>query len=330
MSEPETTRIDVPAHAKLNLGLRLMGRRADGLHLLESIFAPIELCDDVRVELVPGPHQIELRVSEAEEGGLPAELGGVTAGPDNLAFRGAAAFCEAYPLDRGIRIRLVKRIPAAAGMGGGSSDAAAVLRGLSVLAGEPLSDAQLAQIAVSLGADVPFFLQPQLAYVSGIGEVIAPLDAGPRGALLVANAGVALNTGAVFRTADALGSALTEPRAGSTMRAFLRLCREIEDPGEDSAAIRAAWSDLLVNDLEPAACQLCPPIGSLLDSIRAAGALGAAMTGSGATVFGVFDSEASAEAAAEGLRTSSSLRPSGRGGAESAEGAVWARVSRFG
>ena len=242
-----------------------------------------------------------------------------------------------------IRIRLEKGIPAAAGLGGGSSDAAAVLRGLAGLVeggAVPVSKA-LSEAALGLGADVPFFLDPRPSLVTGIGEVITPLDGLPSADLVIANPGISLDTAEVYRTADALGSALTEPRPGSTMRAFSRLSRENGDPREGFASHsptsqasdsgvpdfefetesrpRELWSELLINDLEPAARRLCPQVGRLLSAMREAGAIGAGMTGSGATVFGVFESNVAAVAAADWLRRTPA--------AES--GPVWIQVSRL-
>ena len=310
--------------AKLNLGLRLMGVREDGFHLLESVFAPIELWDELEIEFLPGSHQIELELATSAGESLPAALGAVSAGPDNLAFRAAEAFCRALALEVRIRIRLVKMIPAAAGLGGGSSDAAAVLNGLSTLVGEPVDAATLEGLARGLGADVPFFLDPKTSHVTGIGEIIVPLDELPSCELVLANPGISLATAEVYRATDALGSALTEPKPGSTMRAFSRLCRENGDPGDESVysiGTRAQdlWGDLLVNDLEPAARRLCPPVGRLLGAMREAGAIGASMTGSGATVFGVFESSEVAREAADWLRESSVW------GAEQS----WIRVSRL-
>ncbi|MBW1886362.1 MAG: 4-(cytidine 5'-diphospho)-2-C-methyl-D-erythritol kinase [Deltaproteobacteria bacterium] len=312
--------------AKLNLGLRLMGLREDGYHLLESVFAPIELWDELEIELLAGSHQIELEVASAAGDTLPAALGAVSAGRDNLAFRAAEAFCRALAIEARIRIRLVKIIPAAAGLGGGSSDAAAVLNGLSTLVGEPVDAATLEGLARGLGADVPFFLDPRASYVTGIGEIIAPLDELPSCELVVANPGISLATAEVYRATDALGSALTEPRPGSTMRAFSRLCRGNGDPGEESAhsnpmgpRAHDLWGDLLVNDLEPAARRLCPPVGRLLGAMREAGAIAASMTGSGATVFGVFESSEVAREAADWLR----------GSLARAADQSWIRVSRL-
>jgi 4-diphosphocytidyl-2-C-methyl-D-erythritol kinase len=324
--------IELQTPAKLNLGLRLMGVREDGYHLLESVFAPIELFDRLEIEILPGPAQIELEVTTAEGSGLSPALSRVTSGPENLACRAAAAFCAARGLEAHIRIRLDKAIPAAAGMGGGSSDAAAVLNGLSALTGQGLDAKALGGLALELGADVPFFLDPRPSLVAGIGEIITPIDGLPSSELVIANPGISLDTAEVYRAADALGSALTGPRPGSTMRAFSRLCGENGDPRDGSSPVDAAqssgkarhraselWGALLINDLEPAARRLCPPVGRLLASIREAGAVGAGMTGSGATVFGVFESNGQAQEAADRLRRTEISRVD----------PAWIRVSRL-
>ena len=297
------------APAKINLGLRLLDVRDDGYHELESVFAPIEIWDDLELEISPGDLRIDLEVEAGSREELPAALADVTAGPDNLVVRAAAAFCKETGLEAQIRLRLRKRIPAGAGLGGGSSDAAAVLRGLASVFDRELTDETLHGLALSLGADVPFFLNPAPAFVSGIGEKIErlaglqPLD------LVVVNPGISLATAEVYRAADALRSALTESEPGSTMRAISRLCGETGD-------LTHALGDLLINDLEPAARRLCPPVARLLGRLREAGAIGVSMSGSGATVFGVFESGGRASRAAEVLRISES-------------GESWIRVTRI-
>ena len=278
---PGPRSVSLHAPAKLNLGLRLVGLREDGYHLLESVFCPIDVWDEIDIELLPGAPRIELEVVQASAASLPSALSRVSAGPDNLVFRAAEAFCRARRFDARIRIRLEKGIPAAAGLGGGSSDAAAVLNGLATLAGEaaPPRGPGLDELALELGADVPFFLNPQLAHVSGIGEVIRPLQGLVPTPVVVINPGISLDTAEVYRAADALGSALTGLGPGSTMRAFSRLCGEKEDPRDDeTASDRTApsdrWRALLVNDLQPAALRLCPPIGRWLSAMRQAGAMG--------------------------------------------------------
>lgn len=323
----ENDRIALRTPAKVNLGLRLVGRREDGYHLLESLFAPIDLHDEVEVELGgSGSEGVHLELAPIPADRMPPALAAVTAGPDNLVVRAAVAFLRAASLTRSVEIRLDKRIPAGAGLGGGSSDAAAVLRALNALVDRPLPAAELARVALGLGADVPFFLAPIPSFVSGIGECIEPLEGLPGLDLVVANPGISLATAEVYRAADALGSALTRPGAGSTMRAFSRL-RAASDPsgsvprvsGIGPRSLQPSIRDLLVNDLEPAARRLCPPITRLAQRLAEMGAMAVSLSGSGATVFGVFASADAARRAADRLREA---------GAEIG-GVVWVRATRI-
>ncbi len=296
-TRPETRTLRAPA--KINLGLRLLDVRDDGYHTLESVFAPIEIWDELEIELSPGERRIVLEMEPPVPDELPVALSAVTAGPDNLVVRAAVAFCKQTGLEGRIRLRLRKQIPASAGLGGGSSDAAAVLLGLASLFDGELAHGTLHSLALSLGADVPFFLSPCPALVSGIGEKIESLAGLPPLDLVVANPGISLATAEVYRVADALRSALTEPKSGSTMRAISRLRGETGD-------LAPALGDLLINDLEPAARRLCPPVARLMKRLREVGAIGVSMSGSGATVFGVFESGDRAGRAAEMLRASES------------------------
>lgn len=313
-----TQRTELRAPAKINLGLRLVGRRADGYHLLESLFAPIAIYDSISLELEPGPANVELTVEIPKEAELPAQLSDVAAGPDNLVSRAAKAFSEATGLTAGIRIHLTKRIPAGAGLGGGSSDAAAILRGLQALAPAPLGSEALHRVALELGADVPFFLSPRPALVTGIGERIEPVEGLPPLSLVVANSGNSLATAEVYRATDALPSALTEPSNGSTMRAISRLAG-------DRADLAPALGELLINDLEPAARRLCPPVARLSNQLRSAGAVAVSMSGSGATVFGVFDSQSKAEEGAK--RLAARVREDQGTNARASRNECWIRVT---
>ena len=152
------------APAKLNLFLKIVGRRPDGYHLLVTLFQTIALADRVEVELVPGGG-IELETTGIDVG-VPAER--------NLAWRAAAALLAAAGGSRGCVVRLRKVVPHGTGLGGGSSDAAAVLRGLNRLLGGPIDDAGLAGIAARLGADVPFLLQGGTAIGRGVGRSSSP------------------------------------------------------------------------------------------------------------------------------------------------------------
>ena len=286
-------RIRTPA--KVNLGLALVGTRSDGYHLLESVFAPIALWDEVELEVRSGAGEIALVCGPPLDPELPEAVREVPTGPENLVWRAARLFCERSGFGASIRIGLRKGIPAGAGLGGGSSDAAAVLLGLAELAGRSIDTGELAKWALALGADVPFFLSPGTALVTGIGERIERLTAVPELALVLVNPGKTLATADVYRMADTLAGALTKNRSGSTMRAFSGLTQTHRD-------LAPALQDLLINDLEPAARQLCPPIARIADRLDRVGAIAVSMTGSGATVLGVFRSEAEAGEAEKRLR----------------------------
>jgi 4-diphosphocytidyl-2-C-methyl-D-erythritol kinase len=265
------------APAKINLGLRVLRRRADGYHELESLFLPLDLADEVRVSTAPAPRpSVRLHLA-------PSALS-VPDGGENLASRAALAFLEAAGLACRVDVELAKHTPVAAGLGGGSSDAGAVLRGLAARFPEALDPEALASLALELGADVPFFLDPRPAWVRGVGERVEPVDGVPSLALLLANPGVGLATAEVYRAFDALHPGW-QPRAAPGPASELRA---------GGAELLARWVE---NDLEAAALRLCPAIGRLQQRLRELGALAVGMSGSGATLFGVFEDARSARAA---------------------------------
>ncbi len=263
------------APAKLNLCLYLGGVRDDGLHELCSVFAPLSLTDRLTVGAADGDQD------EVVCPGVPA--------PD-LTARALGALRAAGWSRPPLRIEVEKRIPVAAGLGGGSADAAAVLR----LAADDLPGAELARIAAGLGADVPSQIDPRFSLVGGAGELVAPLPEPEPFALVLLPDREGLSTPAVFAAADRLGL----PRDGA----------EIDERRAALAAAFAAAGDvrarraLLVNDLAAAAISLRPAIAAALQALEAAGAELARMTGSGPTSFGLFDSTAAAERAAAELR----------------------------
>ena len=292
----------VEAPAKINAGLRVVGRRSDGRHELQSLFLPLDLADDIELEIRPGHAAPVLELS--------GEITGAPADTSNLAARAASAFLAAAALERAVRIRLIKRIPVAAGLGGGSSDAGAVLRVLNSAFPDALAPAALTALAAELGADVPFFLDPRPAEVEGVGERIRPVPAGEL-ALLLANPGVPLATERVFRAYDALAAG--EAPAPAPPAALLLAGRpEDADPAD--------LARLLHNDLEPAATRLCPPIAWLRAQLAGAGALAVGMSGSGPTLFAIFESAARAQEALAGTEFPS--RPS-----SGPLSGVWARVA---
>jgi len=268
--------LQLAAPAKINLYLHVTGRRADGYHLLDSLVAFARLAD--AIELAPS-RSFELSVDGpfAAASGPPEE---------NLALQAARALATAANVDIGARIRLTKKIPAAAGLGGGSADAAAVLSGLMRLWDIPRGAVDPISIGLGIGADVPACLASRPVFVGGIGEEIAEAPALPAAGLLLANPGVALSTPAVFAG-----------RRGG----FSAAARFAAAPS--SVAELAAILDARSNDLTEAACRLAPVIDDMLSAIAAApGCRLARMSGSGATCFGLFDDEAAAAAALPPVR----------------------------
>jgi 4-diphosphocytidyl-2-C-methyl-D-erythritol kinase len=256
------------APAKLNLCLYLGRPREDGLHELCSLFEPLLLAD-----------LIEVTEAEADEVICPGVDG------DNLAARALAALRARGWKRPPLRIEIEKRVPVAAGLGGGSADAAAVLR----LARGEIAD--LPGLAAELGADVPSQLIPSLALVRGAGERVEPLPApAPHAAVLLPDGG-GLSTAEVFAEADRLGLG----RGAGELEELAARLREVAGAG----ASPLSYPDLLVNDLEPAARSLRPGIGDALAELREAGAPVALLSGSGPTAVGLFADLGAARAAAE-------------------------------
>ena len=265
------------APAKLNLGLRVVGRRSDGYHLLESLFVPLELADRLRIEVEPAAQTSILVALVGRAGDLPA-------GDDNLVARAARAFLDAAGLAARVAVTLDKQIPVGAGLGGGSSDAAAVLGALADNFANMISNLTLAALAVRLGADVPFFLDPRPAWVTGIGEQIEAVPEFPPLDLLLVTPAPPLATADVFRAFDA---ALTPPSPSRRM------------PALRSGSGWFPSAALLANDLEPIAARLRPGIERVRSELERLGARAVAMSGSGPTMFGLFRDVAQAQAASK-------------------------------
>ena len=257
------------AYAKLNLVLHVGPPREDGLHPVCSIVASIDLADEV--------------VAEPKESGTDSvECEGVPR--DNLAARALAEFRSRAGGDLPpLQITIRKRVPVAAGLGGGSADAAATLRIANRLAGEPLGPDELLRLAADLGSDVPSQLDPRHALVQGTGERIEPVTLPPLAAVLIPDAD-GLSTAAVYAELDRLG--------GTREELHPEPVRELAT-GDIAAALH--------NDLQPAALSLRPDLEPRLDALRGAGALGAAVSGSGPTCFGLFPDRPAAERAASEL-----------------------------
>jgi 4-diphosphocytidyl-2-C-methyl-D-erythritol kinase len=260
------------AYAKLNLVLHVGPPRDDGLHPICSLMASIDLAD----ELTATPRQSG--ADHVDAPGVPGE---------NLAARALAEFRsraggELPPLE----LRIDKHIPVAAGLGGGSADAAAALRIANELAGGPLSAEELIRLAADLGSDVPSQLDPRHALVEGVGERIEPLELPALVAVLVPDP-EGLSTATVYAELDRLGGT----RANLDPEPLKRLAAA----GPEELAAR------LENDLQQAALSLRPDLSARLDSLRSARALGAAVSGSGPTCFGLFADRRAAEEAAASI-----------------------------
>ncbi|MSO84818.1 MAG: 4-(cytidine 5'-diphospho)-2-C-methyl-D-erythritol kinase [Rhodospirillales bacterium] len=275
MARPPAAAADSPvrvaAPAKVNLYLHVVGRRPDGYHLLDSLVAFAGIGDTLEVRAAPD-------ISLAIEGPFANRI---PKGEDNLVLRAARALAQATGAG-GAAIRLVKRLPPAAGIGGGSADAAATLRALIRLWDARLDPRALARLALGLGADVPVCLAGQTAFVGGIGEDLAFAPALPSAAIVLANPGTPVPTAEVFRR-----------RAG----AFSEPARFSETPR--TAAELAALLATRGNDLEEPARAICPAIGDALTALaRQPGALIARMSGSGGTCFALFGQPGAATEAA--------------------------------
>jgi 4-diphosphocytidyl-2-C-methyl-D-erythritol kinase len=233
---------------------------------------PIALTDSLAARISPGNSGIDLTV----------EGGEVPCGGENLAYRAAEAFLTRYDVATRIELRLIKRIPSGAGLGGGSSDAAAVLRLLDHLLELAVGEESLRALGLELGADVPFFVSGRPARVSGIGEISSRLPAWPTDPVVVAFRGPGLATSEVYRRFDA---SLTSPQTASTIPDF---------PRSPSSRRR--------NDLELAASQIDPGIERLKEALCARGAYEVGMSGSGSAVFGFFSDRDDALACAEQMR----------------------------
>lgn len=261
----------VRAPAKLNLCLYVGPRRDDGLHEIRSLFEPLELAD-------------ELRISEADADEVICD--GIE-GPD-LTATALAALREHGWNGPPLRIEVTKQVPVAAGLGGGSADAAAVLR---LAMGEVEG---LRSIAAGIGADVPSQLQPRPCLVAGAGEVIEPAPPPGEHAVVLIPQAEGLATAAVYAEADRLGS----PRGDAELEAIRRRLRDAVDEGGSPLDYR----EHLVNDLQAAAISLRPEIEDALRALEEAGAAHAMVTGSGPTAFGLYPTADQAATAAAELR----------------------------
>ncbi|PID39796.1 MAG: 4-(cytidine 5'-diphospho)-2-C-methyl-D-erythritol kinase [Proteobacteria bacterium] len=272
------------APAKINLALHVLGRRDDGYHELDSLFFRLKWGDRLRVRLWPARQpEVVCRCPQQPE----------LAGADNLAARAALSWLSARQISARVEIELEKAVWTAAGLGGGSSDAAAVLRGLEACLGQGAGPGpMLPELALALGADVPFFLDPRPSRVRGIGEQLTPLEGrGPeRVDVTLVNPNRPLSTPEVFRALGLKRGARLDRSAPPALP--LALPSTIE-----------SLAALVHNDLKRPATVLCPEIVAMCQALDEAGAIGSGLSGSGPTVFGLFPTPLDAAQAAETCST---------------------------
>jgi 4-diphosphocytidyl-2-C-methyl-D-erythritol kinase len=268
---------------KVNLLLNILGRRPDGFHELETILQPVPLCDELSFQKTSGG--VELTCSNPA---LPA-------GPENLVHRAATAFFAVGGIKAGVRIHLEKRIPMAAGLGGGSGNAANTLAGLNELFGRPLNDARLHELAAKLGSDVPFFLQDKPALGTGRGEQVQSLEpfVALRGAaILLIHPGFGISTPWAYQQLAKFPQALNG-RAGRAAE-LVRLLNTTD--------LQAAGRTFY-NSLEAPALHKHPILALFQEFLREHGAAAALMSGSGSTTFALTQSMDAAEALREKFLT---------------------------
>lgn len=271
--------IRLKAMAKINLGLDVVRRREDGYHEVRMIMQTVNLYD-----------KLVITVSEEPGIRLTTNLGFLPVNEDNLIYKAARLLMDEYDIKKGVDIQLQKFIPVAAGMAGGSTDAAATLIGMNRLFRLNLSRQQMMDYGVKLGADVPYCIAGGTALSEGIGEILTPLPDVPRGYVLVAKPGINVSTRFVYTN--------------------LKLNEETEHPDIDAQIEAIKEQDfrkmagLMGNVLETVTIPAHPIIQEIKDFMMAEGAVNAMMSGSGPTVFGLYEDKQLAEKACEKLRES--------------------------
>jgi 4-diphosphocytidyl-2-C-methyl-D-erythritol kinase len=262
--------------AKINLGLRVLSKRPDGFHEIVTILQAVDLCDDVEITVRPEAN-IEILCDHPE----------VPSGPDNLAHRAARLAQKESAAQQGCRIVIRKRIPPAAGLGGGSSNAAAVLIGLNRLWKLSLSDRQLARMAARLGSDVPFFLHGGTMLARGRGEKLTPLGMQADFHLVVVKPDLSISTAWAYGQAKILLTSNSKIVKLNSLKEIRSLDQVLP---------------LLDNDLERAVGEDYPLIGEIKSNLISKGAIAAAMSGSGSAVYGIVEDREAAEQLAQQMR----------------------------
>lgn len=282
--------MEVKAYGKINLSLDVIGRRDDGYHLVKMIMQTVDIYDTVTITR-------DDAAAEAEGGiEIKTDSGHIPGGPDNLVWRAADVMKRTYGITDPLSIDLVKRIPIAAGMAGGSSDAAAVFRGIRDMYALDVTDERLQQLALPLGADIPYCITGGTQLSEGIGEILTPLPTPPACTLLVVKPDLYVSTGWVYNAFDSIPE------------------NEVIHPDVDAMIAANARGDLqgicatLGNVLEQQTGAEYPIIGELESFFKEHGADGTLMTGSGPTVFAIYEDDDKAQKAYAALEAESAYR----------------------
>lgn len=270
--------ITLRASAKINLSLDITGVREDGYHLMEMVLQSVGLADTVRIRKAAGEVSLTVEKDGARALGVPQDS-------SNTAFKAASVFFQKAGLDGGCRIHIEKKIPSQAGMGGGSADAAAVLKGLNELYETGFSPEVLSALGLLVGADVPFCLKGGTALVKGIGEIVEPVSPWRQGHLVIIKPPFGISTADAFRRFDQEGVAVRPDNPG-----LMKAIRARNLP-----AMRRA----MANVMEQSAG--FPEIQALKERFYQLGAVASLMTGSGSAVYGIFASELEALSAMSSL-----------------------------
>ncbi len=267
----------IKANAKINLALDVVGKLPNGYHEVKMIMQSIGLCDELTLEKTTGGISV---TTDSQD---------LSCGEDNLVCKAARLMFDAYGISGGVRIHLQKNIPIAAGMAGGSADAAAVMKGLSRLFDLEAPLSRLMELGVSVGADVPYCILGGTALAEGIGEKLTPLTPVPDFYLLIAKPDISVSTKYVYEHLDL---------AGITKHPDVRGMATAIESGSLQGVL-----DRMGNVLETVTAGAYPVIGSVKRRMRELGAVNSLMSGSGPTVFGIFLSEQAAEFACQQLKS---------------------------
>ena len=266
--------IVLDAHAKINLTLDVTGKRDDGYHLLKMVMQSVSLCDTVTLTKTGSPG-IALTCSAPH----------IPCGEGNIAYKAAALFCSRTGISPGVSIHIEKRIPSQAGLGGGSADGAAVLAGMDLLFETGLSEDELCDLGVQIGADVPFCIRGGTLLCEGIGEVLTPVPPMPSCAVLLCKPEVNVSTKEAYGKIDR-GELLNRPDNGAMLSALAE--GDLRKIGREARNVFECVLDL-------------PVIEEIKAAMKNGGALGACMSGSGSAVFGLFPNRSAAEQCAAAL-----------------------------